>query len=203
MKQTFLLCIIVGLLSFSSFSQGNLTVTYDVEEDSSTHYRTCFMEWNYVVIPSSWSHGAQIHFEVPARKKIGKIWNVTGGFGGSYIQHDYIDEQFGGYNSNVFLRRYSGHSTLGLNLGNKAGGVTVRGGYNFMRIEYEYTNFGACYDCQLKSRRDLHRIHSEIVAFKSFSRNKPDVGFLLGCQYLYSPREENSDLLILKVGLGF
>lgn len=170
-------------------------------------YLTWFMECNYVIIPSSKSSGAQLHFEFINRVKKKLAIKPSVGMGVSIFHHLYKQYNYGDYKTDITATRYSGHFTLGARLVHRLGGICLRTGYNVMFIQYKWKNFtGNVYsepNQELKSDRLLHRIQFEAVGFKSFTKKKPGIGFLAGLQYLLDPVHKNSDLLIVKLGIAF
>lgn len=166
---------------------------------------------SYLLIPTSFSHGAELHLDFPVRSKPGKIAYPSFGFGGAVILKRDYRHTFTNYEATLNIRRYSGHFTTGLRLTSKQLSLYLRMGYNYMRGEFDYTSVDGCLDCGLLIKQNYHRLMYEAVLLKSFSTNKPGIGLFVGVQYMHQPRApENTEgdidskrLLILKTGLAF
>lgn len=177
----------------------------DTDNGKGNVYRTWFMEVSYLMIPSSFTSGAEMHFEVPAKVKKKTAVKPAFGFGGGFFQHLYKKYDYGEYQADVLTRRFTGHATVGIRVVNKLGGVCARVGYNFMYMQYEWKRFYAITDAYgtLRDNQIFHRIQYEIVGFKSFTKKKPGVGILVGAQYLHDPFHKDSDLFLVKAGIAF
>lgn len=186
-----------------AYSQGKLEKS-STKENVRKEFSTSTLELSYLMIPTSFGHGAEFHLQFPRKHKKGNVAFFSYGFGGSYYQHDYAAESFakGEYGTN--LERFSGHLTGSFKLMNTQGGILVRSGYNFSYNNYEYSYKQLpCRHCETQIIKRHHRFHNEVLLFKSFGKDASGVGVLASAQLLIDPDNFDNNLFRLKAGLGF